>query len=91
MAGGRAGGLLTYPGGGGGAGYYGGGGGGSGDVNGHGGGGGASFIDQTRIIAGSTLAGNNEVPANNADADRGVAGQGGAQNQSGTDGKFIIT
>lgn len=91
LNGGRAGALLTYPGGGGGAGYYGGGGGGSGDVNGHGGGGGSSFIDQTRIIAGSTLAGNNEVPANNADADRGVAGQGGAQNQSGTDGKFIIT
>ena len=77
LNGGRAGALLTYPGGGGGGGGYGGGGGGSGDINGHGGGGGSSFIDQTRIIAGSTLAGNNEVPANNADADRGVAGQGG--------------
>lgn len=91
LLGGRAGGLLAYPGGGGGGGYYGGGGGGSGDVNGHGAGGGSGFIDQTRIIAGSTSAGNNETPANNADPDRGVAGQGGSQNQSGTDGKFIIT
>ncbi len=91
LTGGRAGSLLIYPGGGGGGGYYGGGGGGSGDTNGHGGGGGASFIDQTRIIAGSTLAGNNETPGNNADASSGPAGVGGAQNTVGTDGKFIIT
>ena len=42
-------------------------------------------------LAGSTSAGNNETPANNADPDRGVAGQGGITDQSGTDGKFIIT
>ena len=90
LAGGRAGMLLIYPGGGGGAGYYGGGGGGSGDTNGHGGGGGASYIDQTRIEAGTTSGGTNETPGNNGDADRGVAGEGGAQNASGTDAKFII-
>lgn len=90
LSGGRAGSLLTYPGGGGGGGYYGGGGGGSGDVNGHGGGGGAGFIDQTRIIAGSYSAGSNEIPGNDADPNRGVAGQGGIPNQSGTDGKFAI-
>lgn len=91
LAGGRGGALLVYPGGGGGGGYYGGGGGGSGVSNGHGGGGGAGYIDQTRIIAGSSATGNNETPANNADADRGLAGVGGAQNSPGTDGKFIIT
>ena len=91
LAGGRGGALLVYPGGGGGGGYYGGGGGGSGVSNGHGGGGGAGFIDQTRIIAGSSAVGNNETPANNADANRGLAGVGGAQNSPGTDGKFIIT
>lgn len=63
----------------------------SGVSNGHGGGGGAGYIDQTRIIAGSSATGNNETPANNADADRGLAGVGGAQNSPGTDGKFIIT
>ncbi len=91
LSGGRAGMLLPYPGGGGGAGYYGGGGGGSGDTNGHGGGGGSSYIDQTRIEAGSTLGGTDEVPGNNADPSRGVAGNGGAYNASGADGKFIIT
>ena len=90
LTGGRAGMLLIYPGGGGGAGYYGGGGGGSGDTNGHGGGGGSSYIDQTRIQAGSTLGGTNETPGNNADADRGTAGQGGAQGTSGTNGKLLI-
>ena len=83
--------LLPYPGGGGGGGYYGGGGGGSGDTNGHGGGGGSSFIDHTRVIAGSTLGGTDEVPGNNADPNRGVAGNGGNAGASGTDGKFIIT
>ena len=91
LQGGTAGMLLGYPGGGGGGGYYGGGGGGSGDTNGHGGGGGSSFVDQTRVIAGSTLGGTDEVPGNNADPNRGVAGNGGNANASGTDGKFIIT
>ena len=50
LNGGRAGALLTYPGGGGGAGYYGGGGGGSGDINGHGGGGG-SKVPLTRLVS----------------------------------------
>jgi len=91
LQGGTAGMLLGYPGGGGGGGYYGGGGGGSGDTNGHGGGGGSSFIDHTRVIAGSTLGGTDEVPGNNADPNRGVAGNGGNAGASGTDGKFIIT
>ena len=64
--------------------------GGSGDTNGHGGGGGSSYIDQTRIQAGSTLGGTDETPGNNADPDRGTAGQGGAQNASGTNGKLLI-
>jgi formylglycine-generating enzyme required for sulfatase activity len=74
-------------GGGGGGGYFGGGGGTSTDPRGEGGGGSGFILGGS----GTLETGSYQTPANSGSADRGVAGEGGTQdNGTGTDGRLII-
>lgn len=80
-----------YDGGGGGGGYYGGGPGASGNTSGKSfGGGGSGFVNQGKVVNGTTITGARVTPANSTDADRGTAGQP-VQNGNGNPGKVVLT
>lgn len=80
-----------YDGGGGGGGYYGGGPGASGNPSGKSfGGGGSGFVNQGKVVNGTTITGARVTPANSTDADRGTAGQP-VQNGNGNPGKVVLT
>jgi hypothetical protein len=55
-----------------------------------GGGGGSGYINTGGVIAGVSLNGNGQTPAQAWDLDRGGAGQGGNEDESGTSGRVIV-
>ena len=85
---GAGGGTDAHGSGGGGGGFFGGGGGGGGNGNvGAGGGGGSSLVP----AGGTTTTASGSTPGNNADPDRGTAGQGGLLGNAGDNGRVVLS